>query len=101
MNENNRILRFLKFLAASIRPATPRVARALQEQLSRIGRVIEGSICYRELCPKGAGFGPRTHSMEERTSVGSRGFARRQRRFVRDLMYHPWGRAVTGGRRRK
>ena len=91
----NKLREALKRIASALAPKINRVLAAKMAQRKLLGKVIEGSSTYRQLCPKGAGFGPKLHTMEQRTFIGGRRFARTQRRFVKALAYTPWGRSVA------
>jgi hypothetical protein len=92
INHQNKIRITIAAIAASLTPTINRVKSARAAVLKLLGKIPEGTATYKTLCPRGAGSGPGSHTFEQQTEVGSRRFARRRQKFIKDLSHTEWGR---------
>jgi hypothetical protein len=89
-NKQNKLRMLTGLLGGLAALSMGRIKRAKLELYKMFGEVKEGGVRYRQLCPKGAGMGPKTHTMEQRNTVGARKFFRKSRQLQRDFDYLGW-----------
>ena len=83
----NRTRTLLTAIGALASKGMSRVKAARIKILQTLGKVPEGSSSYNRLCPRGAGAGPKKHSIDERDSVGARKFHRKAKYLLRHYNY--------------
>ena len=85
--KQNRVRTLLSALAAVGTRGMSRVKAARMSIYQALGKVPEGSARYKTLCPRGAGAGPKKHSIMVRDEVGAKKFHRRAKYLLNGYNY--------------